>query len=60
MGRNKWTEEEDQILKDNYNILTDDKLAELLPNRTRSSVYARRKILGLNKSVHKPSFKDVI
>ena len=60
MGRNKWTEEEDQILKDNYNILTDDKLAELLPNRTRSSVYARRKILGLNKSVHKLSFKDVI
>ena len=45
MGRNKWTEEEDQILKDNYNILTDDKLVELLPNRTRSSVYARRKIL---------------
>lgn len=60
MSRNKWTEEEDQILKDNYNILTDDKLVELLPNRTRSSVYARRKTLGLNKSVHKLSFKDVI
>lgn len=60
MSRNIWTEEEDQILKDNYKTLTDAQLVELLPNRVRGSICARRKKLGLDKHIHKLSFQDVI
>lgn len=59
-NRNQWTKIEDQILKNNYEKISDEKMVELLPGRTKSSIYARRHQLGLKKSKTKLSYDDVV
>ena len=58
---NKWTDEEIEIIKQNYKDLTDEELTQLLPRRTLSSVKTKRKDLKLikDKAHRKYSFKDV-
>ena len=57
---NKWKETEDQIIRDNYLVLSDKQMEELLPGRTKSSIYARRHELGLEKVCKKYTYDDVI
>ncbi|EOG9484143.1 hypothetical protein ACLLFN_003206, partial [Listeria monocytogenes] len=44
--RRPWTKKEDEILKNNYIIMSNDQLAERL-RRTKASVAARKVLLGL-------------
>ena len=57
---NKWTKSEDEIIIDNYQLLSDEELVELLPGRTKNSIYARRRKLGLHKTSKKYTYDDVI
>lgn len=43
--RNKWTEEEKQIIYDNYNNLSDIELSELIPRHSFLSIVTERKKL---------------
>lgn len=45
-----WTEEEDQILRDHYPSKGFAYCANLLPNRTKSSIYAQAHNLGLKRN----------
>ena len=50
----KWTKEEENILKNSYQYMTDDELACTLANqcgtnRTRKSIERKRDSLGLHK-----------
>lgn len=57
---NTWTNNEDNILKENYQHLSDSKLTELLPGRTKNAIYSRRHELGLTKQKTKLSFDEVM
>ena len=47
---NKWTSEEVDLLVKNYNVLTNDDLYALFPNKTPYAVYKKAYMLGLRKS----------
>ena len=55
----KWSEDELQFIKDNYETLTDAEIAEKL-GRTEQSVITKRKRLSLHKSNRKYSWDDVV
>ena len=57
---NKWNEAEDQIIRENYQSLSDEELSKLLPGRTTNAIYSRRHNLGLTKKNQKLSYDDVI
>lgn len=57
---NKWTESEDQIIRENYQVLSDEELSTLLPGRSNSAIYSRRRNLGLKKRNQKLSYDDVV
>lgn len=46
----KWTKEETELLKENYNKLPNDELVKLFPNRTFLSIYKRARKIGLYKT----------
>ena len=52
-----WTDDENQILRDNAPSMTAKELAELLPERPLGTIYAQIKALGIErpKHSHKPS-----
>lgn len=56
---NKWSEDELQFIKDNYETLTDAEIAEKL-GRTESAVATKRKRLSLQRSKRKYSWNDVV
>ncbi|AMD28288.1 hypothetical protein GT012_02550 [Listeria monocytogenes] len=57
--RRPWTKKEDEILKNNYIIMSNDQLAERL-RRTKASVAARKVLLGLtNKHMSKEDDKMI-
>ncbi|KES76295.1 hypothetical protein AFZ31_09050, partial [Listeria monocytogenes] len=57
--RRPWTKKEDEILKNNYIIMSNDQLAERL-RRTKASVAARKVLLGLtNKHMSKKDDKMI-
>lgn len=57
----KWTNEEIDIIKNNYKNMSDEELMTLLPNRTLSSIECKRKKMGLLRPIMKKySFADVI
>lgn len=60
--QNLWTDEEIDVIKNNYQTLTDKQISGLLQNRSPSSVKSKRQELGFEKDkVHrKYSFDDVI
>lgn len=45
-----WTSEETEILVANYNIVTNDRLSELLPNKTPLSIYKKAYKMGFRKT----------
>jgi len=49
--RNEWTDEEVQILKENYSIATWSELLTLLPKHPRKSIEMKARELGLRRSV---------
>ncbi len=55
----KWSEDEIQFIKDNYETLTDAEIAEKL-GRTEQAVITKRKRLSLPKSNRKYSWDDVV
>lgn len=65
----RWTVEEDEYIKNNYLIMSDEEIAEHLEGRTCKAVKSERQKLKLyrpkqkgaiiNKSKHKITFKDV-
>ena len=60
---NIWTEEEINILKNNYKTMYDKDLAKLIPNHSLSSIATKRKDLGLhhdNPFRKKYTFSDVV
>nr|WP_315413936.1 HNH endonuclease signature motif containing protein [uncultured Pseudomonas sp.] len=48
--RVRWTEQEDETLRNLYADATPDKLAQQLPDRTLSSITTRAHLLGVGKS----------
>lgn len=54
-----WSEEEDEILINNIN-LSIDKLAELIPNRSRHAIQGRRSILGIRFTTFKTPYKHAL
>lgn len=48
MRQTRWSIEEDDILRENYKIKTDNELAKML-GRSSIAVYYRRKVLYLEK-----------
>ena len=59
-NRNRWTEEEDRIIFENYKNMSDRELATLLPKRNKTTIYSRRKTLGLIKPSKKYTYQDVV
>ena len=57
---NRWTEEEDKIIIDNYKNMSDRELTILLPGRNKNTIYSRRKKLGLIKPSKKYTYQDVV
>lgn len=51
----RWNKDEDQILKNNFGIITVKKFAHLLPNRNISTIYYRAERLGLHSFQKKKS-----
>ena len=51
----KWTEEEINIIKNNFENMTDEELTILLPGRSKCSIECKRKKLGYLR----PQFKKV-
>lgn len=51
--KKKWSEEEEKILYEYYNVKSTKEIAKLLPGRTRKSIIKKAKQLGLNSiNVH--------
>lgn len=46
----RWTENEIEKLKSNYNLVTNDELRNLFPDRSNLSIYKKAYKLGLRKS----------
>lgn len=56
----KWTNEEIEIIENNYLLMTDKELQKILPNRSEVSISSKRKKMGLQKPPYtKYTFKDV-
>lgn len=47
---NCWTSEETTILKNNYSKLSNERLADLLPNKTPLAIYKKAYSLGMRKT----------
>ena len=58
--RHKWTQEELDFIKDNYEIMSDKEISEHFGTHTEASVATKRKRMHLNKSNRKYTFQDVL
>lgn len=58
--RNRWTNEERQIIHNNYNTLSDAELAVLIPRHSCSSIATERKRLGCHRTNKKYTYEDVV
>lgn len=58
--RNNWTDKELETLKNNWTILSDEELHQLIPNHSISSISSKRKRLKLIRPHNKYTFDDVI
>lgn len=45
-----WTKEEISLLADNYNLVTNDRLSQLLPNKTPLAIYKKAYKMGFRKA----------
>jgi hypothetical protein len=52
MRKNLWSEEEIQLLKDNYSTKHSEELIPLFPNRTKDSIKTKAQWLGLTKEIN--------
>ena len=59
MAHNEWLECELQIIKDNYEDMTDDELALLIPAHSEKSIATKRRRMGLQREGLRRSFNDV-
>lgn len=46
-----WTTEEIDVLIQNYNVVSNETLATLIPNRTKQGIYKKAYKLGLRKFI---------
>ena len=46
-----WTEEEDNYLKENFNLSAEELIQNNLPNRTVNSIYQRKSKLGIKSFI---------
>ena len=58
--RNAWTEDELKTIQNNYELLSDKELAELIPNHSEISIMTKRKRMGLHRTNRKYTFEDVV
>lgn len=58
--RNKWTNEEIQLIYDNYKNMTDKEMTHLIPLHSELSITTKRKRLGLHRTNRKYTYDDVI
>lgn len=56
----RWSEEEDNILKENYSSHSIDQLLNLLPNRNKKGIYSRAHKLGLKYHSYNKNYFAVI
>lgn len=56
----KWTEEEDNILRENYSSKTIEEMLVLLPNRNKKAIYSRSHKLGLKYCTYNENYFEVI
>jgi len=52
-NENAWTEEELELLRDNFYSKSSDKLSELLPLRNKKSIQTKAERIGLRKKKNK-------
>ena len=45
-----WTDEETEVLKANYNTVSNERLLELIPNKTPLAIYKKAYKMGMRKS----------
>ena len=58
--RNKWLNEEIQLIYDNYQNMTDKELSYLIPLHSELSIVTKRKRLGLHRTNRKYTYDDVV
>lgn len=58
--KSKWTNEELNFIKNNYQKLSDNEIAEVLICRSKDAVATKRKKMGLTRTNRKYSFQDVL
>ncbi len=57
----KWTKEEEKLIRDNWEELSDKELQTIIPNHSLSSITTKRKDMDLKRPCYKKySFDDVI
>lgn len=57
---NKWTKEEIEFIKNNYDKMSDSEISEYLGTHSEGSVTTKRKRLGCKRSNKKYDFQDVL
>lgn len=58
--REHWTDEEDEIIIDNYKFMDCKQMTSILPGRTREAIYNRMRKLGLKDGMLKKYSDDTI
>ena len=58
--RNLWTDEEIQLIYDNYRDMTDKELTSIITMHSEASITTKRKRLGIRRTNRKYSYEDVV
>lgn len=58
--RKKWTKDELDFIKDNYENMSDKEISKVLINHSECSITTKRKRMGLTRTNRKYSFQDVL
>lgn len=57
--RNNWTNDEINVIQNNYEKLSDKELMQLIPNHSETSIATKRKRMGLHRTNKKYTYDDV-
>lgn len=58
--RNKWTNDEIQLIYDNYENMNDKELSFIITTHSEASITTKRKRLGLHRTNRKYTYNDVV
>lgn len=57
--RNNWTEDELNLIRDNYNNMSDEELGTIIPRHTAVLIATKRKRMNLHRDTHRFNFNEV-